>query len=63
MLYKLFLVFLLCTASFISKGQDVNFMPKPLNKDLKKLWEKDLVELKEIEIPDSMYNDILMDKG
>ena len=63
MLYKLFLVFLLCTASFISNAQEINFMPKSLNKDLQKLWEKDLVELKEIKIPDSIYNDILLDKG
>ena len=63
MMSKIFLVFLLCTASFISNAQEINFMPKPLNKDLQKLWGKDLVELKEIEIPDSMYNDILLDKG
>lgn len=43
--------------------QNINFNPKPLSKDLEKLWDKDEITLMEIDIPDSLYNDILLDKG
>ena len=60
---RLFFVFLFCLVSFISKSQDINYNPKSLKKDLRKLWEKDDIELLEINVPDSLYNDILLDKG
>lgn len=60
---RLFIVFLLCLVSFVSKNQDINYNPKPLKKDLQKLWEKDNIDLMEIEVPDSLHNDILLDKG
>ncbi|MCK5468004.1 MAG: FMN-binding protein, partial [Cyclobacteriaceae bacterium] len=60
---RLFFVFLFCLVSFISKNQDINYNPKSLKKDLRKLWEKDDIELLEINVPDSLYNDILLDKG
>ena len=55
-----FLIFLGINATF---SQNINFNPKPLTKDLQKLWNKDEFTLSEIEIPDTMYNDILLDKG
>lgn len=60
---RLIIVLLLCLVSFISNNQDINYNPKPLKKDLQKLWEKDHIELMEIKVPDSLYNDILLDKG
>ena len=59
----LILVFLFSLGLNITFSQDINFNPKPLTKDLQKLWGKDEIVLSEIEIPDSLYNDILLDKG
>ena len=56
-------VFLLILVSFVPNGQEINYNPRPLLKDIQKLWNKENVQLREIEIPDSMYNDILLDKG
>jgi len=61
--FKLFLVILFCSASFIIKRQNINFNPKPLKKDIQKIWNSENVELKELKVPDSLYNDILLDKG
>ena len=59
----LILAFLFSLMSFMPNNQEINYNPRSLLKDLKKLWEKENIELLEIEIPDSMYNDILLDKG
>ena len=60
---KLILALLLCLPSTFAVSQDINYNPKPLKKDLQKLWEKGDIDLMEIEVPDSLYNDILLDKG
>jgi hypothetical protein len=57
------LVFLFVLGLTDGFAQNINFNPKPLTKDLQKLWEKKEITLTEIEIPDSLYNDILLDKG
>jgi len=59
----LFPVLIFCLSLSITNAQDINFNPKPLTKDLQKLWEKDDILLTKIEVPDSLYNDILLDKG
>lgn len=60
---SLILVFLFCSFSFVSKSQEINFSPKTLKKDIQKIWEVEQVELDEIRVPDSLYNNILLDKG
>lgn len=60
---KLLLLFLFCLISTLSISQDINYNPKSLNRDVQKLWEKNDIRMLEIEIPDSMYNTILLDKG
>jgi len=59
----LFPVLLFCLSLSITNAQNINFNPKPLTKDLQKLWKKDDILLTKIEVPDSLYNDILLDKG
>ena len=59
----LILVFLFSLGLTIAFSQSINLNPKPLTKDLQKLWDKDDITISEINIPDSMYNDILLDKG
>lgn len=63
MRFLLILVFLFCSVSFISKNQQINFNPKPLKKDIQKLWDAENVELTELTVPDSLYNDILLNRG
>ena len=57
------LVFLFSLGLSVAFSQSINLNPKPLTKDLQKLWDKDDITISEINIPDSMYNDILIDKG
>ena len=57
------LVFLFILGISGGFAQNINFNPRPLTKDLEKLWEKKEIKLSEIEVPDSLYNDILLDKG
>jgi Na+-translocating ferredoxin:NAD+ oxidoreductase RnfG subunit len=45
------------------KSEHINFNPKPLKKDIQKIWKSENVELTEVLVPDSMYNDILLDQG
>lgn len=63
MKFNLTLVILFCSVFFIAKGRDINFNPKPLKKDIQKIWKVEAVELNEIEVPDSLYNAILLDNG
>lgn len=60
---KLILIVLFCSVSFLSNSQEINFNPKPLEKDIQKLWNAEPVQLNEIVVPDSLYNDMLLDKG
>ncbi len=60
---KLILIFLFCSVSFLTMGQEINYYPKVLKKDIQKLWKAETVELNEIQVPDSLYNNILLDKG
>lgn len=57
------LVLLMGLVSFIPNGNDINYNPKPLKKDISKIWETEQVELHTISVPDSLYNDMLLDKG
>ena len=57
------IVFFLILGGVSTSAQDIDFNPKSLDKDLKKLWETDVIALSEIAIPDSLYHDILLDKG
>jgi len=57
------LVFLIVVSTGNTFSQNINFNPKPLAKDLEKLWSNDEISLMEIDIPDSLYNDILLEKG
>lgn len=59
----LILIIFIGSVSFHAKSQEINFNPKPLKKDIQKIWKVETVELDEIEVPDSLYNDILLDKG
>ena len=59
----LFFTLIYLTLIYDSNGQTINFNPKSLNKDIGKLWQIDEFELKEVKVPDSIYNDILLDKG
>lgn len=61
--FELILVFFLISGGISSFAQDIDFSPKSLDKDLKKLWDTDAIALSEIAIPDSLYHDILLDKG
>lgn len=58
-----FLVFIILFVALTSNAQNIDFNPKLLKKDIQKIWAKEEIELMEIEIPDSLYNDILLDKG
>lgn len=49
--------------AILGEAQDINFQPRSLAKDCKKLWEVDGVDLKECIVPDSLYHDLLLDKG
>jgi hypothetical protein len=60
---KLILLILFCSCSHLSMSQEINFNPKPLKKDIQKIWNIEGAELKEVEVPDSLYNDILLEKG
>ena len=60
---QLFFVSLFLIGSFFSFAQQINYQPKSLKKDIQKIWDKDEITLMEIKIPDSLYNDILLDKG
>lgn len=60
---SLLLIFLFLIRAGTCYGQTINFNPKPLQKNLQKVWDKDEIELREIDVPDSLYNDILLDKG
>ncbi len=57
------LVFLISFGALLANAQNINFNPKPLKKDIQKLWDEEEINLVEIEIPDSLYNDILLDQG
>ena len=57
------LVFLISFGALLANAQNINFNPKPLKKDIQKLYGKEEINLVEIEIPDSLYNDILLDQG
>lgn len=61
--YRLSLVFLILLGSYFCRAQQIDLNPKSLQKDLQKLWGIDGVQLSELEIPDSIYNDFLLDKG
>jgi len=58
-----FLIFLISIGALLANAQNINFNPKPLMKDIQKLWDKEEIKLIEIKIPDSLYNDILLDQG
>jgi hypothetical protein len=61
--YRLRLVFLFLLAPFFCHAQAINYAPKVLQKDMQKLWHNENIELNELEIPDSMYNDFLLERG
>ena len=61
--YKLFLVFLFGLSITAAQAQKINLNPRPLKKDIAKLWDKNEVDLIQIDVPDSLYNDILLDNG
>jgi len=63
MIKTMTLVILLVFGFSNSFGQNINYSPKTLANDFQKLWETKDVTLKEINVPDSLYNDILLDKG
>lgn len=48
---------------FRSMAQDINFTPRSLGKDCKKIWEVEEIDFEEFGVPDSLYNDLLLDKG
>jgi hypothetical protein len=60
---KLILISLFVLGGNFVVAQDIDFNPKILQRDLQKIWKADEVSLVEIEIPDSIYNDILLDNG
>lgn len=60
---ELILVFFLILGGISASAQDIDFNPKSLDKDLKKLWDVEAIVLSEIAVPDSMYHDMLLDKG
>ena len=60
---SLILVFLYSLGLHSAFSQNINFNPKPLTKDLQKLWDANEITLTDIVIPDTLYNDILLDKG
>ncbi|MCG8311245.1 MAG: FMN-binding protein [Cytophagales bacterium] len=57
------LVFLYLIGAVNTHAQNINFNPRSLKKDVERLWKTEAIDLREIEVPDSLYNDILLDKG
>lgn len=43
--------------------QGIDYQPNSLLKDMQKIWQQDDIAMYEVEIPDSMYNDFLLDRG
>ena len=58
-------LFLITTILILSgfTGQNINYEPRALKKDISKLWDTEEIALQEIQVPDSIYNDLLLDKG
>ena len=63
MIYRLSFLLFLLVYSHLCSAQEIDFSPKSLQKDLQKIWAQGEIELGEVEIPDSMYNDHLLNKG
>ena len=61
--HHLILVVLFLVVANEIVAQKINFTPRPIYKESQKLWDRDEVDLQEVKVPDSLYNDILLDKG
>lgn len=60
---KSILVVFFILGGIASIAQDIDFLPKTLQKDFRKIWKVEEVQLNEIQVPDSLYDEMLLDKG
>ncbi len=58
-----FIVLVMIVSSFVYPGEAIDLSPKLLTKDLSRLFEREDISLINLEIPDSLSNNILLDNG